>query len=95
MRALVVVIVHPGRDEIAGMGEVMEHGLVEKLVPHATVETFHETVLHGLSRRDVMPFDPVLGAPLQDRVRRQFRPVARREEGLPIGYGRAHSLQVA
>jgi len=42
-----------------------------------------------------VPFDLVLGAPLQDRVRGQLRPVARREEGLPIGYGRARSPQIA
>jgi hypothetical protein len=38
----------------------------QELVPHAAVETFREAVLHWLAGRDVVPFDPVLGAPLQD-----------------------------
>lgn len=75
MWALRVVIIYPGGDQIAGVGEVAKRGLVEKFVPHSTVETFHETILHGLSRRDVMPFDPVLATPLQDGVRGKFRPV--------------------
>ena len=65
MWALRVVIIYPGRDQIAGMGEVAKRGLVKKLVPHATVETLDESILHGLSWRDVMPFDPVLGAPFR------------------------------
>ena len=64
-----VVVIDPGRDQIAGMGEVAEQRLVQELVPHPAIEAFHETVLHRLSGRDVVPFDLVLGAPLQDRVR--------------------------
>lgn len=44
MRALVVVIVHPGRDQIAGMDEIVKHVFVEKRVPHATVEALGESV---------------------------------------------------
>ena len=57
------------------MCQVAEHCLVEQLVAHPPVEAFDETVLHGLSRRNVVPFDPVLGTPPQDRVTGQLRPI--------------------
>lgn len=43
MGPLGVVVGHPGRDQIAGMGEVAEQGLVQKCVPHPAVEAFDET----------------------------------------------------
>lgn len=61
MWALRVVIIYPGRDQIAGVGEVAKRGLVKKLVPHATVETLDEPILHGLSWRDVMSYSPKIG----------------------------------
>lgn len=64
-----VVIGDLGCEQIAGMGEVAKQCLVQKLVSHPAVEAFDETVLHQLARRDVVPFDLVLGAPLQNRVR--------------------------
>jgi hypothetical protein len=69
-----VVVGDPGGDQITGVGQVAEQRLVQKLVPHSAVETFDEAVLHRLARCDVVPFDLVLGAPLQDRIRGQFRP---------------------
>lgn len=91
MRAFGVVVGGPSRDHDAGMRQVAEHGLIEQLIAHPPVEAFDETVLHGLARRDVVPFDPVLGTPPQDRIRSQFRPIARREEALLRGYGRLRS----
>lgn len=70
-----VVVGHPGGDQVAGMGEVSEQRFVEKFVPHPAVETLDEPILHRLSRRDVVPLDLGLGAPLQDRIRGQFGPV--------------------
>ena len=64
---------------ITGLCQVAEQRLVQELVPHPAVEAFDETVLHRLARRDVVPFDLVLGAPLQDRVRGQFGPVVRHD----------------
>src|SRR5690606_38353796 len=75
MRALGVVVCGPGGNHGPRMVQVAEHGLVEQLIAHPTVEAFDETVLHRLARRDVVPFDPVLGTPLQDRVTGQFRAV--------------------
>lgn len=73
--ALGVVVGDPNGDQFAGMGQVATQRLVQELVPHPAVEAFDKAVLHVLSVRDVVSFDLVFGAPLQDRVRRQFRPV--------------------
>ncbi len=75
VRAFGVVVRDPGGDHDTCMSQVPEHGLVEQLVAHSPIEAFDETVLHGLSRRDVVPFYPMLGAPPQDRVTGQFRPI--------------------
>jgi hypothetical protein len=76
----------PGRDQLASIGRVPEQRLVQKLVPHPAVEAFEveqakvigprepATVLHRLTGHDLVPFDLALAAPLQDRVRGQFRP---------------------
>jgi hypothetical protein len=76
----------PVGDQRAGMGQMALQRLVQDLVPHPAVEAFDAeqanaiaprepaTVLHRLARRDGGPFDPLPGAPLQDRVRGQFRP---------------------
>ena len=82
MRAFGIVVSRPGGDYDPGVGQVAEHGLVEQLVPHSAVEALHEAVLHRLARRDVVPLDPALLLPLQDRVRGELGPVARREEAL-------------
>ena len=82
MGTLGVVVRGPGSDHDPRMGQVAEHGLVEQLVAHSAVEAFDETILHRLARRDVVPFDPVLGTPAQDCVTGQFRAVAPREEAL-------------
>ena len=57
------------------MGEVAEHRLVQKLVPHPAVEAFHKAIQHRLARRDIVPFDFGLGALLEDLVRGQFCPI--------------------
>lgn len=82
-----VVVGDPFGDQIARVGDVAKQRLIQELVPHSTIEAFHEAVLHWLSRRDVMPFDLLLGAPSQDRVQGQLRAIARREQVLPTGYG--------
>lgn len=56
-----VVVGDSGRDQIAGVGEVAEQRLVQKLVPHPTVEAFHKAILHGLARCDVVSYPPKIG----------------------------------
>lgn len=43
-----IVVYSPGRDHDRGMSRVAEHGLVEQLVAHPTVETFDEPFCIGL-----------------------------------------------
>ncbi len=50
------------------MGKRPEQGLVEQLIPQATVEALDEAVLLRLSRSDVVPADAGLVRPLQDGV---------------------------
>lgn len=70
---MVVEVVAPCRHQIAGMAQGVKDVLVQKFVPHPAVEALHKAVLHGLTRRDVMPLDLAVCLPLQDRVRSQFR----------------------
>ena len=57
----------PCRHQIAGMVQVVEQMLVQALIPHPTVEAFHEPVLHRFSRRDGVPIDPADFLPFQNR----------------------------
>lgn len=75
VRTLGVVVIRPSRDDGSRVGQVMEQGLIEKLIPHPAIEALHEAILHGLARCDVVPRDQVLGTPVQDRIRCQFRAV--------------------
>jgi hypothetical protein len=72
MRAVMVVVVTPCRDQVAGMAQAGEQVLVEAFVPQTAVEALDEAELHGFAGRDVVSFDfPVL-LPRQDRIRDQF-----------------------
>lgn len=63
-----VVVYSPCLDELAGMEVASEQVLVETLVPEPSVEAFDKAVLHGLSRRDVMPFDAAVLLPSEHGV---------------------------
>lgn len=69
MGTLDVVVLGPGPDHDPRVGKVAEHGLVKQLIAHPPVEALEEPILDWLSRRDVVPFGPVLGTPAQDTVR--------------------------
>lgn len=71
--AMVIVVVAPSRDQIPGVAQVGEQMLVEALVAQTAVEAFHEAVLHGFARRDVVPLDLPFLLPSQDGVRCQLR----------------------
>ena len=75
MRAVMIVVVAPCRDQLAGMSQAGEQVLVEAFVPQSTVEALDKAVLHGPARRDVVPFDLPVLLPSQDRIRSQLRPV--------------------
>ena len=72
MRAVVIVVVAPCRNQMAGMAQRREQVLVQAFVPQATIEALHEAVLHRLSRCDVVPFNLPILLPFEHGVRRQL-----------------------
>lgn len=76
MRPEVVVVVAPGFQLLAGVGEAGEDRLVQELVPQACVEALDEPVLVWLPRRDVVPLDIAFLRPAQDRHTGEFSAVA-------------------
>jgi len=64
--------------------QAAEYGLAEQLVAHVGIEIIDETVLHGLARRSVMPFNPVFRTLAQDSVTRQFRAIAANNHAGPF-----------
>lgn len=72
MRAMVVVVVAPCRNQMAGMAQAGEEVLVQAFVPQAAIEALDQAVLHRFSWRDVMPLHPSILRPFEHGVRRQF-----------------------
>ena len=72
MRSVVVIVVTPARDDLAGMAVTPEQVLVQALVSQSPVERFNEAVLHRFARGDVVPLDAALLLPLKNGVRRQL-----------------------
>jgi hypothetical protein len=68
MRAVVIVVVAPCRDQMAGMAQGREQVLVKAFIPKAAIEALDKAVLHRLSRRDVMPLDLAIFLPLEHRI---------------------------
>ena len=79
MRAVVVVVVSPCTDQLAGMAEAGEQVLVQAFVARAAVEALDQAILNRFAGSDVMPLDTAFFLPAQDRRRGQFRAVAYRE----------------
>ena len=51
------VVIHPPcLKNLPGMAQRGEQGLIEAFVPQPAIEAFNESVLLGLSRRDILPF---------------------------------------
>ncbi len=57
MRAVMIIVVAPCRDYMAGMAQTVEQMLVEAFVAQAAIKALYQAILHGLAGRDVMPFD--------------------------------------
>ena len=68
MRSSVVVIGTPATEQHASLGERGEQRLVQEIVAQTPIERLDEGVLDRLSQRDVVPLDPGLVGPTQDRV---------------------------
>ncbi len=76
MWALVIVVGAPCRNHAAGMAQRREQVFVQALFAHPSVEAFHQTVLHGFARCDVMPADLAVLLPFEHRIAGQFGAVA-------------------
>src|SRR5256886_4951032 len=67
-----VVVEPPFGQSRSGMRERAEQRLVQQFVAQSAVEAFDERVLRRFAGRDVMPVDPGLLAPAQDRHAREL-----------------------
>lgn len=81
MRPDVVVVIAPDRQLAPGIGEAVEQLLGEQLVAQRPVERFNERILLRLAQIDLVPLDPVLARPFQDRLARKLRPVIADDAG--------------
>ena len=61
-----VVVVSPATKHLPGMGETVEHFLIEAFVAELAIEAFDEAILLRLARRDIVPGDAGLVLPFQD-----------------------------
>ncbi|OQW52064.1 MAG: hypothetical protein A4S15_09590 [Candidatus Raskinella chloraquaticus] len=75
MRARAIIVRPPDRQGNAGLHQRGEQRLVQELIAQPAIEALDEPVLHRLSGRDVMPFDPGLIRPTEDGVGRKLDPV--------------------
>lgn len=75
MGSVLVVVVPPVADDLAGMAIAGEQMLVEAFVSEPAVEAFDEAVLHWLARCDVVPLDAAFLLPLEHRIAGQLRTV--------------------
>src|SRR4051812_43249941 len=72
MGSVQIIVVPPVVDDLAGMAVAGEQVLVEAFVSEPPIEAFHEAVLHGFPRRDVMPFDAAILLPSEDGIAGQL-----------------------
>ncbi len=70
-----VEIICPFGNDASGMVEAEEQAFIEQFVAHATIETLDITVLHRLSRCDVVPLDLVILGSGEDGIRGEFRAI--------------------
>ncbi len=64
-----VIVVTPCCKQLAGVTQTVKQVFVQALVPQATVEAFHEAILHRLARCDVVPFHLPVLLPFEHRIR--------------------------
>ena len=79
MRPVVIVVVTPALDDLAGMAVAAEAVLVQAFVAQPAIEALNEAVLHRLARGDVMPLDAAVLLPPKDRIRGPLGAVIERE----------------
>jgi hypothetical protein len=70
---VVVVVMPPTRQHLAGMGEAVEHLVGEAFIVQFSIEQTLRS--RSAARRDVVPGDAALLLPLQGRPAGKLRPV--------------------
>lgn len=75
MRAVVVVVVAPGRDQLAGLADAVVQVLFQALVPEPAVNAFDEAALHPFAGHDMVPLDIPVFLPFEDGIRGELRAV--------------------
>lgn len=73
MGSVTVVVLLPGCDLGAGLGQCREQHLVQEFIAEPAVKALDEAVPHGFSGRDVVPLDVSALTPRQDRRRGELR----------------------
>ena len=76
LRVVQVIVASPIFDDLPGITVAGEQILIEAFVAQASVEALDETVLHWLTRRDVMPLYSMVLLPFEGGVRGQLCAVA-------------------
>ena len=77
MRPLLVVDPQPCHGQRLQLGDRLKEMGVEHLRAITPVEPLDVGILVGLARLDVVDRHPVVGAPVDERLREKFRPVVR------------------
>ena len=72
MWTMVVEVVAPCRHQMAGMAKVVKQVLIQAFTSHSAVKAFYKSVLHRLSRGDVVPVNFPVFRPFQDGISGQF-----------------------
>ena len=81
MRAKAIIIVGaPMFDQESGLGEGGKPVLVKAVVAESAIETFNKSVLHGLSRLDVMKGDARRSSPEVKSLAGQLRAIVQSDD---------------
>jgi hypothetical protein len=63
-----IVVDPPVLEDAACVPEAAEQMLIESFISQSAVEAFYKTILDGLSRRDVVPFQTTVLLPCEHGV---------------------------
>lgn len=78
-----VVVGQPQCQGLAGMNERDEQGLVQQLIAQTPIEALDKGILLRLAWRDVVPLDPLLLRPAQDRHAGELGTIVGDDHGWP------------
>ena len=76
------------------MGQTIKHFFVEALVAKLAIEALDEAILHRLAGSDIVPGNPALILPFQDRPTGQFAAIVT-DNGLWLAIEPHQTIQLA